>query len=102
MVWAVLCAGLGALGLCLLAAPLGRILRIIDVPDGERKCHPHPTPMVGGIAVAIPVLAVLAVLAALTPFTLLHATVGVALAADLGLGLIDDRRHLRPLFRLSF
>lgn len=102
MVWAVLCAGLGALGLCLLAAPLGRILRIIDVPDGERKRHLQPTPMVGGIAVAVPVLAVLAVLAVETPFMLLHAMVGIALVVFFGLGLIDDRSHLRPLFRLSF
>lgn len=102
MVWAVLGAGLGSLVLCLLAAPIGRLLRIVDVPDGDRKRHPEPTPMVGGIAVAVPVLAVLAVLAAATPFTPFHATVGVALAAFLGLGLIDDRSHLRPLFRLSF
>ena len=102
MIWPVLGAAMGALILCLLAAPLGRRLGVVDLPDGARKRHPRPTPMTGGIAVAAPVLAVLAVLAVRGPFAPFHALVGVALAAFLGLGLFDDRRHLRPAFRLAF
>ena len=102
MVWAALGSGAGAMFFCLLAEPIGRGLGIMDVPDGVRKQHPRPTPMVGGVAVALPVLGVLAALAISTPFAPFYAAVGMALAAFLTLGFIDDRRHLRPLFRLSF
>lgn len=41
---------------CLLARPVGQWLGVIDDPDGRRKVHTGPTPMVGGIAVVAPLL----------------------------------------------
>ena len=93
-------AGLLAVGICFAASPLGRVLGVIDVPN-DRKRHEKPTPMVGGIAVAVPMLVVLVALSATSTFAPLYLTMAVALAGFLALGLVDDRRHLRPVYRLS-
>ena len=92
-----------ALGLCLAAAPLGRFLGVVDVPDGRRKTHSRETPLVGGTATVLPVLAMAVVLASTTSFAPLYASLAVILALFLLLGLVDDRRHirLRPLWRLG-
>ncbi len=92
-----------ALGLCLAAAPLGRFLGVVDVPDGRRKTHSRETPLVGGTATVLPVLAMAVVLASTTSFAPLYASLAVVLALFLLLGLVDDRRHirLRPLWRLG-
>ena len=57
-----------ALGLCLAAAPLGRFLGVVDVPDGRRKTHSRETPLVGGTATVLPVLAMAVVLASTKQF----------------------------------
>ena len=41
--------------ICLFARPLGEWLKVIDHPDSERKIHSGPTPLVGGIAVMVPI-----------------------------------------------
>jgi UDP-GlcNAc:undecaprenyl-phosphate/decaprenyl-phosphate GlcNAc-1-phosphate transferase len=41
-------------GICLYAGPISRRLGVVDMPDGDRKAHPEPTPMVGGIAILLP------------------------------------------------
>jgi UDP-GlcNAc:undecaprenyl-phosphate GlcNAc-1-phosphate transferase len=94
-------AGLLAAGICFAASPLGRALGVVDHPDDCRKRHEKPTPMVGGIAVAGPVLAVLFALSATSTFAPLYLTMAVVLAGFLVLGLVDDRSHLRPVLRLS-
>ncbi|HEY3779151.1 MAG TPA: MraY family glycosyltransferase [Rhizomicrobium sp.] len=43
--------------ICLFARPIGDWLGVIDHPDSARKTHPGPTPMVGGIAVVVPLVA---------------------------------------------
>ena len=47
-----------ALLLCLLictnAQPIGRWLKVMDVPDTVRKRHAVPTPLVGGLAIIVP------------------------------------------------
>ena len=48
--------GMFVLAACLGAARLGRWLGVMDLPDGVRKVHPGPVPMVGGFAVAVPVV----------------------------------------------
>jgi UDP-GlcNAc:undecaprenyl-phosphate GlcNAc-1-phosphate transferase len=50
--------GLTVLVCCSLAGPVGRLLGVIDYPDGGRKSHARPTPMVGGIALMVPLLLV--------------------------------------------
>jgi len=94
-----------AFAAALLFTPLARRLAksagYLDHPD-PRKHHPEPTPLLGGVAVA-------AALAAgpLLARSLLHAPVewprpGVIFGAllSLALGLIDDRRPMRPLGKL--
>ena len=39
-----------------LAQPLGAALGVIDHPDTERKLHARPTPLIGGIAMMLPLL----------------------------------------------
>jgi UDP-N-acetylmuramyl pentapeptide phosphotransferase/UDP-N-acetylglucosamine-1-phosphate transferase len=40
--------------ICLFAGPISHRLGVVDMPDGDRKHHPEPTPMVGGIAIMLP------------------------------------------------
>ena len=91
-----------AFGSALLLTPLVRRIACatgyIDHPD-PRKAHPEPTPLLGGIAVAL-ALVVAAVLARV----FFHLAVpipepGVLAGAvlSLGLGLFDDRRPMGPL-----
>ena len=86
---------------CEKAQLIGRLLGIMDRPDGNRKLHGRATPLVGGLALALPIL-----ILGVTWFSwypnqerlfgaLLTATGGFWL-----LGFIDDRRGLRPLPRL--
>ena len=93
-------AVLVALVVCLWADRLGKALGVMDIPDGRRKLHARATPQVGGIAVGVPLCAVLGWQAATTPFTPLFAAMAGGIGASLLLGLVDDRRHVRPLIRL--
>src|SRR5688500_17967400 len=54
-----------ALVICVFAAPIGRALGVVDHPDGKRKMHQRETPLVGGLALILPV-AVMAVERALS------------------------------------
>lgn len=95
-------AGLvGAVGICMRAAPLGSYLGLIDKPDNVRKLHERPTPLVGGVAL-IP-----AVFGGLFASAFLHSNADGALlalagaAAFLGgLGYLDDRLSLGAKRRL--
>ena len=100
MIATYLLLGAVSLFLCLLAHPIGRLLGILDTPDGERKTHSQATPLVGGIAIMVPVVTMCGVLAVATPMAPLYATLGVTAAAFLLVGLIDDRGQIRPLYRL--
>ena len=100
MIATYLLLGAVSLFLCLLAHPIGRLLGILDTPDGERKTHSQATPLVGGIAVMVPVVTMCGVLAVATPMAPLYATLGVTAAAFLLVGLIDDRGQIRPIYRL--
>ncbi len=95
--------GLGAFTLvvCAFATPVGGWLRVVDRPDGQRKTHERPTPLVGGLAIMISVCAMAAIQAATTEFGPFYVTVLVALAAFLALGFVDDRKHIRPVWRLA-
>jgi UDP-GlcNAc:undecaprenyl-phosphate GlcNAc-1-phosphate transferase len=97
---AFLIAPAATLLMCLVAAPLGRALGVLDRPDGVRKLHARETPMVGGLAVMLPTLAAAAVLAVsdFAPFFLVF--LGVVLTGTV-LGFMDDRRHIPALLRLG-
>lgn len=88
-----------SLAVCCLARRLGLWLRVMDVPGG-RKLHLRPTPLVGGLAAAVPAILVLVLGGADTQG--LTAAIGLAGAGALLLGFLDDRAELRPSLRLAF
>jgi UDP-GlcNAc:undecaprenyl-phosphate/decaprenyl-phosphate GlcNAc-1-phosphate transferase len=93
--------GLTVVACCSFAGPVGRLLGVIDYPDGGRKSHARPTPMVGGIALMVPLLLVALVEGPLQPgnaeiFQSLLLIGGVFLV----LGWYDDRHHIQPAVRL--
>ncbi len=61
MMFSAVWYGLAVVACCSLAGPMGRVLGVIDYPDGGRKSHARPTPMVGGIALMLPLLLVASV-----------------------------------------
>jgi UDP-GlcNAc:undecaprenyl-phosphate GlcNAc-1-phosphate transferase len=93
--------GLSVLACCSLAGTMGHALGVMDYPDGGRKSHARPTPMVGGIALMVPLLLVALIEAHGSSgkskifTTLLLVGVGFLL-----LGLHDDRTHVHPGMRL--
>jgi UDP-GlcNAc:undecaprenyl-phosphate/decaprenyl-phosphate GlcNAc-1-phosphate transferase len=93
--------GLSVAACCSFAGPVGRLLGVIDRPDGSRKTHARPTPLVGGIALMVP-LVVVALAEAIWReqgpgiFTSL-ALCGLGF---LTLGWYDDRHHAPPVSRL--
>ena len=101
MVWGLAAAGFLALAICLIALPLGRVLGVMDIPDGVRHRHKNPTPMTGGLAVMAPSVLAAGFFAITTDFFPLYAGVGALMVVFLGVGLLDDRGHLRPILRLA-
>ncbi|MGD0192659.1 MAG: MraY family glycosyltransferase [Rhizomicrobium sp.] len=87
--------------ICIFARQIGDRLGVVDVPDSLRKSHPDPTPLVGGIAIMLP----LAVWSAIQLFTndgqggleqaLMLCAGGVAVV-----GYMDDQRIISPTGRL--
>lgn len=90
-----------SMSVCFVAQPLARALNVMDMPDGVngRKRHARPTPLVGGLAVMIPVLAALFFLQ--PGFHSFSAFVGIATLVVLLIGFFDDRYHLSPSLRLA-
>jgi UDP-GlcNAc:undecaprenyl-phosphate/decaprenyl-phosphate GlcNAc-1-phosphate transferase len=87
-------------GLC--ALTLGTRLKIIDYPGHLHKTHDRPTPLVGGFAIALPLLAFCALTLWQTPGSRLYAALTVAIGGAFFMGFFDDRRHLPSLFRLLY
>lgn len=90
-----------ALALTPIFIRLARATGYIDHPD-PRKAHPEPTPLMGGVAVALalvlaPLLATM-LFSARIPVPPIGVWVGAALS--LGLGLLDDRKPMSPLGKL--
>lgn len=100
--WLAAAGGMAAAaGIAANADTLGRRLGVVDVPDGFRKTHAHPTPLIGGCAVLLPMLATLLGLALVSGVAPLLLTLAGTTAGALLLGLADDRRHISPLLRLA-
>ena len=93
-------AGLSLL-ICLRARRLGEWLGVMDRPDGLRKLHREATPLIGGTAIAIPISLLAAGLAVVSPVGPFYLALALLTAALWLLGLIDDRRTLRPSLRLA-
>ena len=93
--------GLTVLACCSLAGPVGRLLGVIDYPDGGRKSHARPTPMVGGIALTLPLMLVAAIESTMQ---LAHGDIFRSIlmvgGGFLVLGWYDDRYHIQPAVRL--
>lgn len=91
-----------------LALVIGRRIGLVDQPDGRRKIHSHVVPLVGGIAVFISTVLVLAIaFTAPGPFSDAAQSVGRELlglflgsAVICAVGIIDDYRHLRGRYKL--
>jgi UDP-GlcNAc:undecaprenyl-phosphate/decaprenyl-phosphate GlcNAc-1-phosphate transferase len=87
---------------CSFADRLGRVLGVIDHPDGVRKHHARPTPLVGGIALMVPLLwiALDEALGSRPGGGTLFVVLALATIGFMALGWLDDRHHLPPLARL--
>ena len=44
------------LAICLMADRIGGFLGVLDAPDNNRKLHVRTTPLVGGLAVVLPIV----------------------------------------------
>lgn len=80
---------------------MGRLLGVIDYPDGGRKSHARPTPLVGGIALMVPLL--LVAFAESLWYGGSGGIFGILAIGGLGfllLGWYDDRDHVPPGARL--
>jgi UDP-GlcNAc:undecaprenyl-phosphate/decaprenyl-phosphate GlcNAc-1-phosphate transferase len=101
MMYSVVWFGLSVITCCSLAGPLGRILGVIDYPDGGRHGHARPTPLVGGIALMVPlVLVALAEAVWYGPSGTIFLILAAAGSGFLLLGWYDDRDHVPPGVRL--
>ena len=87
--------------ICSYGREIGARSGLIDRPDGERKLHMHPTPLVGGIAVLVPTFLVTAIsmFSVQTPDFLIPAM--IAAGFILVLGVMDDRYELGATLRLA-
>jgi UDP-GlcNAc:undecaprenyl-phosphate/decaprenyl-phosphate GlcNAc-1-phosphate transferase len=91
-----------SMAICLFAMPIAQKLNIVDYPDGDRKGHAQPTPMVGGIAIIVPLILASGARILSTdgsPSRLLIACI-VCGGATAVVGFIDDQRTVSPSARL--
>lgn len=94
--------------LCRFALPLGRWLGVIDEPVGSNghKSHPHPTPAVGGVIIAV---VSLFLFFSSMPWSIPEDTRGRFIRAAalwtvmvvMLIGFFDDRRHIPAVLRLG-
>lgn len=84
------------------AVALGTRLKVIDYPGHLHKTHDRPTPLVGGFAIALPLLVFCGLTLWRSPESRLYAALTVAVSGAFLMGFFDDRRHLPSLFRLLY
>ncbi len=96
--------------LALAATPLvrrfARKAGAVDIPDGGRKTHARPTPLMGGLAIFIAFVAAALLIRGglLGGFLLPKHLAGIAVGGLILMigGALDDRYRLRPLLQLAF
>ncbi|MEQ8247540.1 MAG: MraY family glycosyltransferase [Alphaproteobacteria bacterium] len=93
-------AGAFTLAGCIFGRQIGTALGVMDLPDGRRKLHAAPTPLVAGVAVMIPVVAMGLVLSQTSIWEPLYLAISGVSAFFVALGHVDDRSHIRALYRL--
>ena len=81
---------------------IGTLLGVIDHPLRGHKTHQEPTPLVGGIAVALPFLTYCMLSWWTRPESVGHAVFAFAIGGAFALGFMDDRKHLPSIFRLIY
>jgi UDP-GlcNAc:undecaprenyl-phosphate GlcNAc-1-phosphate transferase len=86
--------------ICLFAGPISRWLGVVDMPDGDRKAHPEPTPMVGGIAIMLPLCAWCIVQYFHAPGSDLYLTILVCGGGLAVVGFMDDQQTISAGARL--
>src|SRR5439155_9929721 len=81
---------------------IARSTGYLDHPD-PRKSHAEPTPLLGGVAVAVALLLAAALGRAFfsIPIALPRPGFFIGAALSLGMGLLDDRRPMPPLGKLA-
>jgi UDP-GlcNAc:undecaprenyl-phosphate GlcNAc-1-phosphate transferase len=84
------------------ALPLGTRLKVMDHPGQLHKTHDRPTPLVGGFAIALPLLVYCGLTLWKNPGSQLYAALLVAVGGAFLMGFFDDRRQLPSLFRLLY
>ncbi|HEU4551120.1 MAG TPA: MraY family glycosyltransferase [Rhizomicrobium sp.] len=87
---------------CLSAAPLGRHLGVMAIPDGRRKTHSSATPQLGGVAILTGFgvwLAGYLAWSGAPPDKLLLAVL-LSAAGLAVVGFIDDRHEIPPISRI--
>ena len=85
---------------CTAANRIGGLLGVVDSPDGVRKIHENDTPLVGGVAAIVPFVAMSAYLGMSSGYAPLYYVIAAVAGGSLILGYVDDRGHVRPIWRL--
>jgi UDP-GlcNAc:undecaprenyl-phosphate/decaprenyl-phosphate GlcNAc-1-phosphate transferase len=101
MLIAYILGGLFATLVCVYGPAIGRRLQVMDSPDGHRKLHAAPTPLVAGIAVMVPPIMLSLVQSQISVWAPLYLAIALVSAFFVILGYLDDRRHIRALLRLA-
>lgn len=101
LLFASACVAAWVICCCALAGRLGARLGVIDRPDGSRKMHAAPMPLIGGLALMPPVAAYALLQTSLAddPAPVLLALAVAGLGAMV-MGFLDDRRGLGVSDRL--
>lgn len=96
----MLISALVTLATCLSAMRLGRALGVLDIPDPKgRKKHRHITPLVGGLAIIVPLI-ITSISYGIVSGVPMFWAFAVIIGGSLLVGFFDDRRHLPPSLRL--
>lgn len=102
MLLAVYIPVLMTVAICVFARQIGKWLGVIDHPDDGRKDHAEPTPLVGGIAIMVPVVVWAAIRVASQSAKVEGLETALVLCAGgvAVIGFMDDQHMVAPSARL--